>query len=96
MSYASLPAEGSSFKLIHHSLAQKVIHYRHPFLFVDEVLVLERQTFRIYHRKPQKQSEVGKSNYSFFSLLKMGIKLIINYTNFPLTSDYLFWTISLY
>jgi glycosyltransferase involved in cell wall biosynthesis len=83
MSYASMPAEGSSFKLIHHTLAQKVIHYRHPFLFVDEVLCwnakhLEHITVNHNIR------EIGKSNYSFFSLVKMGSKSIISYTNFPL------------
>jgi glycosyltransferase involved in cell wall biosynthesis len=83
MSYASLPAEGSSFKLIHHLLAQKVIHYRHPFLFVDEVLCWNAKHLE-YITVSHKNREVGKSNYSFFSLLKMGMKLIINYTNFPL------------
>lgn len=81
--YAEMPAKGSSFKVIHQALAHKIADFNHQFLFIDEVLSWNAKQIG-YCNVSHVEREEGKSNYSFFSLLKIGIKLILGYTTFPL------------
>lgn len=81
--YAEMPNKGSSFKVIHQTLTQKVIDFNHQFLFVDELLswnAKQTEYFTVSHVA----REEGKSNYSIFALLKMGLKLVLGYSTFPL------------
>ncbi|HEY0262220.1 MAG TPA: glycosyltransferase family 2 protein [Chitinophagales bacterium] len=81
--YAEMPNRGSSFKVIHQSLAKKITNFNHQFLFVDEVLSWNARHTE-YCTVSHVEREDGKSGYSFFALMKMGVKLVLGYTTFPL------------
>lgn len=81
--YADMRVGGSSFKLIHRSLTEKLISHNHPFLFIDEVLqwhAINITRVKVSHVERAQ----GKSNYTFWKLLRLGLKYLISYTTFPL------------
>ncbi len=81
--YADMQVSGSSFKLIHTSLAAKLTSHNHPFLFIDEVLqwhAVNIDRVKVSHI----ERAHGKSTYTFWKLIRIGIKYLINYTTFPL------------
>lgn len=81
--YADMRVSGSSFKLIHSSLTEKLILHNHPFLFIDEVLqwhAINIERVKVSHV----ERAHGKSSYTFWKLIRLGLKYLISYTTFPL------------
>jgi glycosyltransferase involved in cell wall biosynthesis len=81
--FADLPVQGSSFKLIHKDVAEKLKDFNHPFLFIDEILCWHAHHVTTVDVKHASR-ENGKSNYSFLKLIQIALKFIISYTTFPL------------
>ena len=74
---------GSSFKIIHCSVIEKIKHYNHSDTFIDEILSwhttkIEWQPVR---HAPRRQ---GQSGYSLPKLVLMTLNLIFSYTTVPL------------
>lgn len=74
---------GSSFKIIHNSVIEKIKHYNHSFTFIDEILSwhttkIEWQPVR---HAPRRE---GQSGYSLTKLVLLTLNLIFSYTTVPL------------
>ncbi|MCW5906263.1 MAG: glycosyltransferase family 2 protein [Chitinophagales bacterium] len=81
--YGNTVGQGSSFKIIHQSVIEKIKHYNHSFTFIDEILSwhttkIEWQEVR---HAPRKE---GQSGYSVPRLVFLTFNLIFAYTTIPL------------
>ena len=75
--------DGSSFRLIRRSLADKLGKHREQFVFLDQIIAW--YTWHIaYIPVKHEPRQGGKSGYSGFKLLEMALKTIILYTDLPL------------
>lgn len=81
--FGNTVGQGSSFKVIHRSVIDKIKDYNHSFTFVDEILS--------WHTKKIEWQEVrhiarreGKSGYTIFKLVFLTLNLIFAYTTIPL------------
>jgi glycosyltransferase involved in cell wall biosynthesis len=81
--FASTPLQGSSFKLIHKDVIEKVLQHQHFNFYLDEVLAWhsKKTSFAtVIHAK----RSVGSSGYSPVTLIKMSLQILLNYTAVPL------------
>lgn len=81
--FGNTVGEGSSFKIIHRSVIEKIKYYNHSFTFIDEILSwhttkIEWQPVRHAARRE------GQSGYSFVKLSFLTLNLIFAYTTVPL------------
>ena len=81
--FGNTVGQGSSFKIIHRSIIDKIKDYNHSFTFVDEILSwhttkIEWQEVRHAARKE------GASGYSLTKLIFLTLNLIFAYTTIPL------------
>ncbi len=81
--FGNTVGQGSSFKIIHHSVIDKIKDYNHSFTFVDEILSwhttkIEWQDVRHAARRE------GASGYSLTRLVFLTLNLIFAYTTIPL------------
>jgi len=81
--FGNTVGQGSSFKIIHRSVIDKIKDYNHSFTFVDEILSwhttkIEWQQVR---HAPRKE---GNSGYSLPKLIFLSLNLIFAYTTIPL------------
>lgn len=81
--FGNTTGQGSSFKIIHCSVIEKIKHYNHSFTFIDEILSwhttkIEWQQVRHAARRQ------GESGYSLPKLVFLSMNLIFAYTTVPL------------
>jgi glycosyltransferase involved in cell wall biosynthesis len=81
--FGNTVGQGSSFKIVHHSVIDKIKDYNHSFTFIDEILSwhttkIEWQDVRHEQRKD------GQSGYSIAKLVLLSMNLIFAYTTIPL------------
>ncbi|MDB5283857.1 MAG: glycosyltransferase [Bacteroidota bacterium] len=81
--FGNTTGQGSSFKLIHHSVIDKIKDYSHSFTFLDEILQWHT-TFIGYAEVRHAARREGQSGYSFFKLIFLTLNLIFSYTTIPL------------
>jgi glycosyltransferase involved in cell wall biosynthesis len=77
------PGEGSSFRLMTKSLAEKICENKQGFVYIDELLLWYTENIAftpVEHRVPSE----GKSRYSAFRLILMSLNITTNYTALPL------------
>ncbi len=74
---------GSSFKLISKPLADKIAQARFEYIFLDELIAWHTNNIAYATVRHQARQD-GRSGYSFFKLLGMSFKIILNYTLLPL------------
>lgn len=81
--FASTPLQGSSFKLIHADIVEKVLNHQHYNFYLDEVLAWhsKKTSFAIVEHK---ERVAGSSGYSPMMLIKMSVRILLNYTALPL------------
>ena len=81
--FASTPLQGSSFKLIHADVVEKVLQHQHFNFYLDEVLAWhsKKTSFTIVEHK---ERLAGSSGYSPAMLIKMSIRILLSYTALPL------------
>lgn len=81
--FASTPLQGSSFKMIQADLVAKILMHPHYNFYLDEVLAWysKKTSFvQIEHA----ERTIGSSGYSPLSLVKMSVRILLNYTALPL------------
>lgn len=81
--YGSAIKDGSSFKLIHHSIVDSIVSTNRQKIFLDELIgwYSKKTTFvQVQHNKRKD----GDSGYNIFKLFKMAFHLLISYTVLPL------------
>lgn len=81
--YGSAIKDGSSFKLIHHSVVDNIVSTNRQKIFLDELIgwYSKKTTFvEVQHDKRRD----GDSGYNIFKLFKMAFHLLISYTVLPL------------
>lgn len=81
--FGNTVGQGSSFKIIHRSVIDKIKDYNHSFTFIDEILSwhttkIEWQDVRHAARRE------GESGYSVPKLVFLSLNLIFAYTTVPL------------
>lgn len=81
--YASTPRNGSSFKIINHSIVESIIEHNHHNVYIDELLGWYSNK-TIFVEIEHSKREDGNSGYSFLKLVKLALNLFINYTALPL------------
>ena len=81
--FASTPLKGSSFKLIHASLIDKVLQHQHFNFYLDEVLAWHSKNTSFVVVEHEKRI-MGSSGYSPIILIKMSIRVLLSYTALPL------------
>jgi undecaprenyl-phosphate 4-deoxy-4-formamido-L-arabinose transferase len=81
--FASTPLKGSSFKLIHASVIEKVLQHQHFNFYLDEVLAWHSKKTSFAIVEHQKRI-MGSSGYSPILLVKMSIRILLTYTALPL------------
>lgn len=75
--------DGSSFRLMRRSLAEKLGKHREQFVFLDQIVAW--YTWHIaYVPVAHAPRQGGKSGYSGFKLMELALKTIILYTDLPL------------
>jgi len=81
--FGNTSGQGSSFKLIHRSVIDKIKDYNHSFTFLDEILSWHTTSigYAEVHHAPRRQ---GQSGYSIFKLVLLTLNLIFGYTTIPL------------
>jgi glycosyltransferase involved in cell wall biosynthesis len=81
--FGNTPGQGSSYKLIHRSVIEKVKDYNHSFTFLDEILSWHTTNlaYAEVHHAPRRE---GKSGYSLLKLVLLTLNLIFGYTTIPL------------
>lgn len=81
--FASTPLQGSSFKLIHASIIEKVLQHQHFNFYLDEVLAWhsKKTSFALVEHEERR---IGSSGYSPVMLIKMSIRILLSYTALPL------------
>lgn len=75
--------EVSSFRLLRRELVQKMIRHRQGFLFLEGLIWWHTQDVATTQVTRQKR-EYGQSGYNLFSLARLLLHLIFNYTMLPL------------
>lgn len=75
--------QGSSFKIIHRSIIDKIKDYNHSYTFIDEILSWHttKMEWQEVRHAPRKQ---GQSGYSLPRLIILTLNLIFSYTTIPL------------
>lgn len=81
--YAGGAGKGSSFKLIRRDLVEKISHYRHPFVFLDQLLGWFSAGTTFCEVKHRERID-GRSGYSLSNLVIMTFHLLVTYTVLPL------------
>ena len=81
--FGNTTGQGSSFKLIHHSIIDKIKDYNHSFTFLDEILSWHT-THVAYAEVRHAPRREGESGYSIAKLIFLTINLIFGYTTIPL------------
>ncbi|MFP4198665.1 MAG: glycosyltransferase family 2 protein [Halanaerobium sp.] len=72
----------SSFRIINSKLLKKIISSEKSFIYLSAIILKEEPAIaNIYTR--QHQRKYGQSNYNFFKLLKLFIKLYLYYGRLP-------------
>ena len=81
--FGNTSGQGSSFKLIHHSVIDKIKDYNHSFTFLDEILSWHTTNIG-YAEVQHAPRREGKSGYSILKLVLLTFNLIFGYTTIPL------------
>lgn len=81
--YASTTGRGSSFKLIRGKIVRQISDHHHPYTFIDELICWYASHIQ-YVEVPHYERADGKSGYTFFKLVTMGVNVIVSYTVLPL------------
>lgn len=81
--YGSAVKDGSSFKLIHHSIVEKIISTNRQKIFLDELIGWYSGKTAFTPVQHDKRRE-GQSGYNLFKLIKMTFHLLVSYTVIPL------------
>lgn len=81
--FGNTVGQGSSFKLIHSSVIEKIKHYNHSYTFIDEILSWHttKIEWQLVRHAPRKS---GTSGYSLLKLIALTLNLILGYTTIPL------------
>ncbi|MEX0595450.1 MAG: glycosyltransferase, partial [Candidatus Paceibacterota bacterium] len=81
--FASTPLQGSSFKLIHANVIEKVLQHQHFNFYLDEVLAWhsKKTSFATVEHEERRS---GSSGYSPLMLIQMSLRILLNYTALPL------------
>jgi polyisoprenyl-phosphate glycosyltransferase len=75
--------DGSSYRLMRRSLAEKIGRHREQFVFLDQIIAWYTVRVAYVPVKHDTRND-GRSGYSGFQLFEMAIKTIILYTDLPL------------
>lgn len=81
--FGNTSGQGSSFKLIHRSVIDKIKDYNHSFTFLDEILSWHTTSIAWAEVQHAPRRE-GQSGYSIFKLILLTLNLIFGYTTIPL------------
>lgn len=81
--YGSAVKDGSSFKLIHHSITDKIISTNRQKIFLDELIGWYSNKTAFTTVQHDKRTD-GQSGYNLFKLTKMSFHLMVSYTVLPL------------
>lgn len=81
--YGAYQARGSSFKIIDQSIVAKIINTGFEYIFIDELLSWYTADFE-YVSVMHAERKNEKSSYTTVALVKMALKIILNYTTLPL------------
>jgi len=81
--FGNTVGQGSSFKIIHHSVIDKIKDYNHSFTFVDEILSWHTTKIEWQEVRHAARRE-GASGYSLVKLVFLSFNLIFAYTTIPL------------
>jgi glycosyltransferase involved in cell wall biosynthesis len=81
--FGNTVGQGSSFKIIHRSVIDKIKDYNHSFTFVDEILSWHTTKIEWQQVKHAERRE-GQSGYSITKLVFLSLNLIFAYTTIPL------------
>lgn len=81
--FGNTVGQGSSFKIIHHSVIDKIKDYNHSFTFVDEILSWHTTKIEWQEVRHAARRE-GASGYSLTKLVFLSFNLIFAYTTIPL------------
>ena len=72
----------SSFRIITREMLAKITASKKSFIYLSAIILKEEPAIANIYTK-QQQRKYGQSNYSFFRLLKLFLKLFIYYGEFP-------------
>lgn len=81
--FGNTVGQGSSFKIVHHSIIEKIKDYNHSFTFIDEILswhTTKTEWVQVRHAARRE----GSSGYSIPKLIFLTLNLIFAYTTIPL------------
>jgi glycosyltransferase involved in cell wall biosynthesis len=81
--FGSTTGNGSSFRLMKRSVAEKLAESYSPYTFLDELLAWHASGVEFVKVEHTKRSN-GKSGYGLFKLLKLAFQVIVTYTALPL------------
>ena len=81
--FGNTVGQGSSFKIIHYSVIDKIKDYNHSFTFVDEILSWHTTKIEWQEVRHAARRE-GASGYSLTKLVFLSFNLIFAYTTIPL------------
>ena len=81
--FGNTVGQGSSFKIIHRSVIDKIKDYNHSFTFVDEILSWHTTKIEWQEVRHATRRE-GESGYSLTKLVFLTLNLIFAYTTIPL------------
>ncbi len=81
--FGNTVGQGSSFKIIHCSVIEKIKHYSHSFTFIDEILSWHTTKIEWQQVRHAPRRE-GESGYSLPKLILLSMNLIFSYTTVPL------------
>ncbi|HRG87726.1 MAG TPA: glycosyltransferase family 2 protein [Chitinophagales bacterium] len=81
--FGNTVGQGSSFKIIHRSVIDKIKDYNHSFTFVDEILSWHTTKIEWQQVRHAARRE-GTSGYSVTKLVFLSLNLIFAYTTIPL------------
>lgn len=75
--------KGSSFKLLDRTIIDNICRVGVGYIFIDEIMAWFTSNIS-YVEVEHHENKDGKSTYSLFSLIKMTLQIILNYTTIPL------------
>lgn len=81
--FGNTTGQGSSFKIIHHQVVDKIKDYNHSFTFIDEILSWHTTKIEWQQVRHAPRRE-GQSGYSLPKLVLLTLNLIFSYTTVPL------------
>jgi polyisoprenyl-phosphate glycosyltransferase len=81
--YGSAVKDGSSFKLIHHTVTDKIVATNRQKIFLDELIGWYSNKTAFTTVQHDKRRD-GRSGYNIFKLTKMAFHLLVSYTALPL------------